>query len=100
VATNDEWLGLMTDAMNRRGCTASSTGCGSWWAALYFVSYIIIVSVIMLNLFTAVIIENFEKQQRTESWAVQPSAVEEFVEAWVDYDDGMTPPRSGCRLCS
>lgn len=42
----------------------------------------------MLNLFTAVIIESFEKTQRTEEWAVQPSAVEDFVETWADFDDG------------
>ena len=29
----------------------------------YFVSFVLLVSIVMLNLFTAVIIENFEKQQ-------------------------------------
>lgn len=48
----------------------------------------------MLNLFTAVIIESFEKTQRTEEWAVQPSAVEDFVETWADFDDGLPPYNS------
>lgn len=95
VATNDEWVGIMLDTMDRHGCTAESTDCGFWWSSLYFVTFIVIESIIMLNLFTAVIIESFEKTQRTEDWAVQPSAVEDFVEAWAELDDGsclLNPP--------
>jgi hypothetical protein len=29
----------------------------------FFLSFVLLVSIVMLNLFTAVIIENFEKQQ-------------------------------------
>lgn len=122
TATNDEWLGLMVETMDRHGCTSISTDCGYWWSSLYFVSFIVIVSIIMLNLFTvlppthrscqclcihvctllwvllqAVIIESFEKTQRTEAWAVQPSAVEDFVETWADFDDGVHQPlHSNC----
>ena len=90
VATNDEWLGMMLETMDRSGCTAESTDCGHWWNSLYFVTFIIIESIIMLNLFTAVIIESFEKTQRTEDWAVQPSTVGDFAEAWAEFDDGVS----------
>jgi hypothetical protein len=38
-----------------------------------------------------VIIESFEKTERTEAWEVQPRAVEDFVDAWADFDDGLAP---------
>lgn len=43
---------------------------------------------IMLNLFTAVIIENFEKQQEHENWKVDPEHLDRFIELWADYDNG------------
>lgn len=90
VATNDEWLGLMLDAMDRSGCEEGKAGnCGTWAAAPYFVSYIIAVSIIMLNLFTAVIIENFEKQQQSETWVLQPGVLEDLAEVWAEFDDGV-----------
>eukprot|EP00892_Ulva_mutabilis_P003109 jgi/Ulvmu1/1279/UM011_0003.1 len=89
VATNDEWLGIMIDAMDRSDCgEGGATNCGTWVAAPYFVSYIITVSIIMLNLFTAVIIENFEKQQQSENWEVQPAVLDDLAETWAEFDDG------------
>lgn len=82
----------MIDAMDRSDCGADgASDCGTWVAAPYFVSYIITVSIIMLNLFTAVIIENFEKQQQSENWVVQPSVLEDFAELWATFDDGAAP---------
>ncbi len=44
-------------------CDPEAGTCGSWVVYPYFMSFYVIVSTIMLNLFTAVIIENFERQQ-------------------------------------
>lgn len=89
MATNDEWLGLMIEAMDRSGCDDGGNGkCGTWVAAPYFVSYIVTVSIIMLNLFTAVIIENFEKQQQSENWVLQPAVLDDLAEVWAEFDDG------------
>lgn len=89
----------MMEAMDRSGCDAGGNEhCGTWVAVPYFISYIITVSIIMLNLFTAVIIENFEKQQQSENWVLQPAVLDDLAEAWAEFDDGAT--RSSSRLSS
>lgn len=37
---------------------------------------------VLLNLFTAVVIENFEKQHEQEEWRLNPEHLEEFVNLW------------------
>lgn len=64
VATNDDWLEMMNDcSATPPDCSRELGDCGSPVAQFYFSSFVALASIIMLNLFTAVIIENFEKQQ-------------------------------------
>jgi hypothetical protein len=42
-------------------CDRTAGDCGSWVAVPYFLTFYLLVSVVMLNLFTAVILENFER---------------------------------------
>ena len=58
-------------------CSYSLGNCGTIAAIPYFITYILIVSIILLNLFTAVIIETFEathNQVRRNSNSNQYSA--------------------------
>lgn len=80
VATNDEWKGIM------EGCMKTSTLI----SIPFFLTFVLTISIIMLNLFTAVIIENFEKQQDQDQWRLHPSMLEDFVELWSEFDDGST----------
>jgi hypothetical protein len=43
---------------------------------------------VMLNLFTAVIIENFENFQDHEHWKLSPNALRKYVDAFHKFDDG------------
>ena len=80
VATNDEWVGVMRD------CAGDEiTGLAAY---PFFVSFVVLVSMVMLNLFTAVIIENFENCQDHEHWKVSPNALRPFVDAFHKFDDG------------
>ena len=81
VATNDEWVGLMQD------CSRADAN-GSWVSYPYFISFVIAVSMIMLNLFTAVIIENFENMQDHEQWKLSPNSLEGYVSTFREFDDG------------
>ena len=81
VATNDEWVGLMQD------CSRPDAN-GSWISYPYFISFVIAVSMIMLNLFTAVIIENFENTQDHEQWKLSPNSLEGYVSTFREFDDG------------
>ena len=54
--------------------------CGNHWVVIpYVLSFVLLVAIIMLNLFTAVILENFEKQQEQEAWRLNPQSLEDFV---------------------
>jgi hypothetical protein len=88
VATNDEWVGLMRDCSDfPTGCREAGD-CGSYAAYPFFVTFVVIVSMIMLNLFTAVIIENFENTQDHEEWKLSPDALTGYVRAFHEFDDG------------
>mgnify|MGYP001807536840 CR=1 FL=1 len=43
-----------------------SHDCGTWVVYPYFISFVVLVSIIMLQLFTAVIIESFEAQEEQD----------------------------------
>lgn len=87
VSTNDEWVCIMHDT-NVKPPNCSGKNCGSWISYPYFISFVIIVSMIMLNLFTAVIIENFENMQDHEEWKLSPNILEEYVDYFQEFDDG------------
>jgi hypothetical protein len=48
-----------------------SKDCGSWVVYPYFLSFVVLVTIIMLQLFTAVIIESFEAQEEQDVSAEQ-----------------------------
>ena len=68
-------------------CSNSYGNCGTIAAIPYFITYILIVSIILLNLFTAVIIETFEATHNQEDWKLSPQALEQFVTLWWVKDD-------------
>lgn len=89
LATTDNWTDVYRGALVKPpNCDPDKGDCGTWVAVPFMVSFVVVVSMVMLNLFTAVIIENFEKQQEQEAWRLNPQALEEFVALWSEYDDG------------
>ena len=77
IATNDEWVGLMQDcSVQPPDCDLDAGNCGSPAAYPFFITFVVIVSMIMLNLFTAVIIENFENMQDHDEWKLSPNVLE------------------------
>ncbi|WIA07983.1 hypothetical protein OEZ85_007455 [Tetradesmus obliquus] len=89
VATNDNWTDVMVACMIKPpDCDPALGECGSWVVYPYFISFVLIVSIIILNLFTAVILESFEAQQEQDRWKLRPDHLDEFVDLWAEYDDG------------
>lgn len=89
LATNDNWTDVFRGLLVRPPeCDPAADECGTWVAIPFTISFVVLVSMVMLNLFTAVIIENFEKQQEQEAWRLNPQSLEEFVTLWSEYDDG------------
>uniref|UniRef100_A0AAQ4RDZ7 Calcium channel, voltage-dependent, N type, alpha 1B subunit, a n=1 Tax=Gasterosteus aculeatus aculeatus TaxID=481459 RepID=A0AAQ4RDZ7_GASAC len=88
-ATGEAWHEIMLSCLSQRACDARSGShgneCGSDFAYFYFVSFIFLCSFLMLNLFVAVIMDNFEYLTRDSS-ILGPHHLDEFIRVWAEYD--------------
>uniref|UniRef100_A0A5K3F336 Voltage-dependent calcium channel type A subunit alpha-1 n=1 Tax=Mesocestoides corti TaxID=53468 RepID=A0A5K3F336_MESCO len=84
-ATGENWQEVMLDCDAGRECEGSGTSCGSKATYLYFVTFIFLSSFLMLNLFVAVIMDNFDYLTRDSS-ILGPHHLDEFVRVWAEYD--------------
>ncbi|CAK62390.1 unnamed protein product (macronuclear) [Paramecium tetraurelia] len=65
-------------------------GCGNVGGILLMIIFMIIVSLIMLNLFVAIIIEGFQNTSKEENAPIKKLDVENFQQQWKDYDKNAT----------
>ncbi|XP_023556088.1 voltage-dependent N-type calcium channel subunit alpha-1B isoform X3 [Octodon degus] len=86
-ATGEAWHEIMLSCLSNRACDphANASECGSDFAYFYFVSFIFLCSFLMLNLFVAVIMDNFEYLTRDSS-ILGPHHLDEFIRVWAEYD--------------
>ena len=66
IATGEEWNLVMNDTMNPANCLDESQ-CVSAFSPLYFISFILICSYVMLNLFVLIILQQFDKYKPSRS---------------------------------
>uniref|UniRef100_A0AAQ4P5K6 Voltage-dependent N-type calcium channel subunit alpha n=1 Tax=Gasterosteus aculeatus aculeatus TaxID=481459 RepID=A0AAQ4P5K6_GASAC len=96
-ATGEAWHEIMLACLSNRPCDVHSgtvgKECGSDFAYFYFVSFIFLCSFLMLNLFVAVIMDNFEYLTRDAS-ILGPHHLDEFIRVWAEYD-----PAACGRIC-
>jgi len=89
ISTSEDWNGIMRDCMNTENCVGNE--CGNPWLAVpFFVSYIIICTFVVMNLFVAVILDSFETQMRFEDSALNSSDLTRFVDIWSTFDPKAT----------
>uniref|UniRef100_A0A8C5DAL2 Voltage-dependent P/Q-type calcium channel subunit alpha-1A n=1 Tax=Gouania willdenowi TaxID=441366 RepID=A0A8C5DAL2_GOUWI len=88
-ATGEAWHEIMLSCLGGQDCDPDSGNtepeCGSTFAYTYFVSFIFLCSFLMLNLFVAVIMDNFEYLTRDSS-ILGPHHLDEYVRIWAEYD--------------
>ncbi|KAM7092321.1 voltage-dependent N-type calcium channel subunit alpha-1B isoform 4-T4 [Molossus nigricans] len=86
-ATGEAWHEIMLSCLSDKACDehANASECGSDFAYFYFVSFIFLCSFLMLNLFVAVIMDNFEYLTRDSS-ILGPHHLDEFIRVWAEYD--------------
>uniref|UniRef100_A0A3B4TFR4 Voltage-dependent N-type calcium channel subunit alpha n=1 Tax=Seriola dumerili TaxID=41447 RepID=A0A3B4TFR4_SERDU len=96
-ATGEAWHEIMLSCLSNQLCDKLSgtlgKECGSDFAYFYFVSFIFLCSFLMLNLFVAVIMDNFEYLTRDAS-ILGPHHLDEFIRVWAEYD-----PAACGRIC-
>ncbi|KAK0162142.1 hypothetical protein PV327_008504 [Microctonus hyperodae] len=93
-ATGESWQNIMLDCSNRGSevkCdlnsddAGSKNGCGSDIAFPYFISFYVLCSFLIINLFVAVIMDNFD--YLTRDWSILgPHHLDEFIRLWSEYD--------------
>ncbi|XP_065811379.1 calcium channel, voltage-dependent, P/Q type, alpha 1A subunit, b isoform X10 [Labrus bergylta] len=88
-ATGEAWHDIMLACLGGKKCDPitgnTEPECGSTFAYTYFVSFIFLCSFLMLNLFVAVIMDNFEYLTRDSS-ILGPHHLDEYVRIWAEYD--------------
>ncbi|XP_071863417.1 ca[2+]-channel protein alpha[[1]] subunit D isoform X8 [Bombus fervidus] len=93
-ATGEAWQDIMLDCSAQPGkvkCDPLSdevnnhNGCGSDIAFPYFISFYVLCSFLIINLFVAVIMDNFD--YLTRDWSILgPHHLDEFIRLWSEYD--------------
>nr|XP_044993226.1 voltage-dependent L-type calcium channel subunit alpha-1C isoform X4 [Jaculus jaculus] len=93
-ATGEAWQDIMLACMPGKKCapesepsnsTEAETPCGSSFAVLYFISFYMLCAFLIINLFVAVIMDNFD--YLTRDWSILgPHHLDEFKRIWAEYD--------------
>ncbi|KAM6214591.1 voltage-dependent L-type calcium channel subunit alpha-1C isoform 21-T21 [Rhynchocyon petersi] len=93
-ATGEAWQDIMLACMPGKKCapesepnnsTEGETLCGSSFAVFYFISFYMLCAFLIINLFVAVIMDNFD--YLTRDWSILgPHHLDEFKRIWAEYD--------------
>ncbi|XP_072328588.1 voltage-dependent L-type calcium channel subunit alpha-1D [Scyliorhinus torazame] len=91
-ATGEAWQEIMLACMPGRRCDPESEygpgeelTCGSNFAIVYFITFYMLCAFLIINLFVAVIMDNFD--YLTRDWSILgPHHLEEFKRIWSEYD--------------
>ncbi|CAF0938668.1 unnamed protein product [Rotaria sordida] len=91
-ATGEAWQEIMYACgpsagpkCDSRSRSSNDENCGSYFAIPYFLSFYILCSFLIINLFVAVIMDNFD--YLTRDWSILgPHHLDEFVRLWSEYD--------------
>ncbi|KAL3270430.1 hypothetical protein HHI36_020985 [Cryptolaemus montrouzieri] len=87
-ATGEAWQEIMMDCADPKAKCDSRSGqeyCGSDIAYPYFISFYVLCSFLIINLFVAVIMDNFD--YLTRDWSILGCHhLDEFIRLWSEYD--------------
>ncbi|XP_077196169.1 voltage-dependent L-type calcium channel subunit alpha-1C isoform X8 [Paroedura picta] len=94
-ATGEAWQEIMLaclpdkkcdpDSLELNNSTEDEYSCGSSFAIFYFISFYMLCAFLIINLFVAVIMDNFD--YLTRDWSILgPHHLDEFKRIWAEYD--------------
>ena len=100
ASTGEDWSRLMKDGAREFGpnfvcydvgnydeyLEFGRMSCGTNYAYLYFITYQLVLSMILINLFMAVIIKTFEETSKAESFLIPSHNFTQFVDSWKKFD--------------
>jgi|LauGreDrversion4_2_1035121.scaffolds.fasta_scaffold349919_1 hypothetical protein len=87
MTTGEDWNNIMFDCMRTEDDCIMSGTCGSPYAAIYFVLFILFSTYIMLNLFVLVILQQFDKYYLPKENVLErfKNDFENFKETWKEF---------------
>ncbi|XP_064327868.1 voltage-dependent L-type calcium channel subunit alpha-1S-like isoform X4 [Phalacrocorax carbo] len=91
-ATGEAWQEILLDCSYGKLCNPESDfaegeeyTCGTGFAYFYFISFYMLCAFLIINLFVAVIMDNFD--YLTRDWSILgPHHLDEFKRIWAEYD--------------
>uniref|UniRef100_A0A3Q2XBI0 Voltage-dependent L-type calcium channel subunit alpha n=1 Tax=Hippocampus comes TaxID=109280 RepID=A0A3Q2XBI0_HIPCM len=91
-ATGEAWQEIMLACLPGKLCDTESDynpgeerTCGSGFAIIYFITFYMLCAFLIINLFVAVIMDNFD--YLTRDWSILgPHHLDEFKRIWSEYD--------------
>ncbi|XP_075690007.1 voltage-dependent L-type calcium channel subunit alpha-1D isoform X6 [Rhinoderma darwinii] len=91
-ATGEAWQDIMLACLPGKPCDPGSDcnpgeecTCGSNFAIIYFITFYMLCAFLIINLFVAVIMDNFD--YLTRDWSILgPHHLDEFKRIWSEYD--------------
>ncbi|KAK3102999.1 hypothetical protein FSP39_015655 [Pinctada imbricata] len=87
-ATGEAWQDVMLSCVAKDEIVCENDPdepCGTDFAYIYFITFYILCSFLIINLFVAVIMDNFD--YLTRDWSILgPHHLDEFVRLWSEYD--------------
>lgn len=69
----------------------SNGNCGNYWlAVIYFYSFIIVIFLVLINMYVAVILENYNNILEQEKIGITGDDIDLFYQHWMTYDPSST----------
>ena len=65
-------------------------GCGTYWSYPYFISFILLVPLMIINLFMAIVIEGYFISENEHESIINQKHIEELLLKWSEYDPNGT----------
>ena len=65
-------------------------GCGSYFAIPYFVSFVLLISFVAMNLTVAAVIDGLNSAQKDEGALIGSDDIDTFIHLWSEYDPKAT----------
>ena len=98
VSTSAGWAGVLAGITNTKDCVGKE--CGMPGAGvMYLISYLVISFLVIINMYIAVILENFSQATEDVQQGLTQDDFDMYYELWEDYDEQATQYIPLERLC-
>eukprot|EP00388_Colpodella_angusta_P020678 GDKJ01051948.1.p1 GENE.GDKJ01051948.1~~GDKJ01051948.1.p1 ORF type:complete len:653 (-),score=6.85 GDKJ01051948.1:179-1909(-) len=87
LVTLDNWGVVMLGATLTTDC---SDDCGTAYAPIYFITFVVIASWVIMNLFIAIILDNFNNTMTLDKSKLKMAHLKKFTDSWSEFDPEAT----------